>query len=277
MFVYRWKNVPLQRLMPLILILRPQKWFGIMGAELKRVVSLGQFMMVDGTVRGCHVDIGQEDMHELATLCEALRPDSLYARYANKKVFRHEEDFWTTKEKAVIQHVKRMADRCIVKVVGLADKLDIPIIYAKDQKAPLHIKERLSLENGKEVTPVMNFHRHDEGTTYRLHLRINGNMVESLAEHQPVVLTYEPGLFILDKCIYALGERFSGQLLLPFVNKQQVEIPQKVENDYFRRFILKQVARAEINAEGFNITDVSIQPQAPICLFRRTAKRKSLS
>ena len=255
--------------MPLILILRPLEWFGIMGAELKRVVSLGQFMMVDGTVRSDHVDAEQEDLHELATVCEELRPDSLYVRYANKKVFRHEEDFWATKEKAVILHVKRMADRRVIKAVGLADKLDIPIIYAKDQKAPLHIRERLTLDGGSEVTPVMNFYRHDEGTTYRLQLRIDGNLVESLSEHHPIVLTHEPGLFVLDKCIYALGEGFSGQLLLPFVSKQQVEIPRKIENDYFHRFILKQVARAEINAEGFDISDVSQQPCA--CLTAETS------
>ena len=240
-----------------------------MGAELKRVVSLGQFMMVDGTVRSDQVDAEQEDMHELATVCEELRSDSLYVRYANKKVFRHEEDFWATKEKAVIQHVKRMADKRIIKAIGLADKLDIPIIYAKGQKAPLHIRERLKLEDDKEVTPVMNFHRHDEGTTYRLQLRIDGNLVENLSGHHPIVLTHEPGLFVLDKCIYALGEGFSGQLLLPFVSKQQVEIPRKIENDYFHRFILKQVARAEINAEGFDITDVSQQPCA--CLTAETS------
>ena len=94
--------------MPIILILRPLEWFGIVGAELKRVVSLGQYMMVDGTVRSAQVDIQQEDLYELAELCEELRPDSLYARYANKKVFRHEEDFWATKEKRVKTHVNEM-------------------------------------------------------------------------------------------------------------------------------------------------------------------------
>ena len=273
--------------MPIILILRPLEWFGIVGAELKRVVSLGQFMMMDGTVRNEQVDIQQEDLHELAELCEELRPDSLYARYANKKVFRHEEDFWATKEKAVRQHVKLMADKRIIKAVGLADKLDIPIIYAKDQKVSLHMSDRLTLDGGSEVTPVMNFIRHDEGTTYRLQLRIGeravqaetkaeqaralarrsphspkARLVERPSEHQLIVLTHNPGMFVLDKRIYALCEGFSGQLLLPFVSKQQVEIPRKMENDYFHRFILKQVTRAEINAEGFDITDVGMQPQA---------------
>ena len=255
--------------MPIILILRPLKWFGIVGAELKRVVSLGQFMMVDGTVRSEQVDILQKDFHELAELCEELRPDSLYARYANKKVFRHEEDFWATKEKAVKTYVKQMADKRIVKAVGLADRLDIPIIYAKDQKVSLHISDRLTLDGGSEVTPVMNFSRHDEGTTYRLQLRIGGRLVEQPSEHQLIVLTHTPGMFVLDKRIYALCEGFSGQLLLPFVVKDKVEIPQKMENDYFHRFILKHVARAEINAEGFDITDVCLQPQA--CLTAETS------
>ena len=251
--------------MPIILILRPLAWFGIVVAELKRVVSLGQFMMVDGTARSTQADIQQADLHELAELCEELRPDSLYSRYANKKVFRHEEDLWTTKEKMVRTHVKQMADKCIIKAVGLAEKLDIPIIYAKDQKAPLHMSDRLTLDGGSEVTPVMNFSRHDEGTTYRLQLRIGERLVEQPSEHQLIVLTHTPGMFVLDKRIYALCEGFSGQLLLPFVVKDQVDIPRKMENDYFHRFILKHVARAEINAEGFDITDVSLQPQA--CLM----------
>ena len=255
--------------MPIILILRPLKWFGIVGAELKRVVSLGQFMMVDGTVRSEQVDILQKDFHELAELCEELRPDSLYARYANKKVFRHEEDFWATKEKTVKTYVKQMADKRIVKAVGLADRLDIPIIYAKDQKAALHMSDRLTLDGGSEVIPVMNFNRHDEGTTYRLQLRIGGRLVEQPSEHQLIVLTHTPGMFVLDKRIYALCEGFSGQLLLPFVVKDKVEIPQKMENDYFHRFILKHVARAEINAEGFDITDVCLQPRA--CLTAETS------
>ena len=255
--------------MPIILILRPLKWFGIVGAELKRVVSLGQFMMVDGTVRSEQVDIQQKDFHELAELCEELRPDSLYVRYANKKVFRHEEDFWATKEKTVKTYVKQMADKRIVKAVGLADRLDIPIIYAKDQKVSLHISDRLTLDGGSEVTPVMNFSRHDEGTTYRLQLRIGEKLVEQPSEHQLIVLTHTPGMFVFDKRIYALCEGFSGQLLLPFVVKDQVEIPRKMENDYFHRFILKHVVRAEMNAEGFDITDVCLQPCA--CLTAETS------
>ncbi len=244
----------------------PRALFGIVGAELKRVASLGQFMMLEGAVRSQQLDSQEEELRQLAELCEELRPESIYARYANKKVFRHEEQFWATKEKAVIQHVKLMADRRVIKAIGLADKLDIPILYTNDERLPLHISDRLTMENGNEVTPVMNFHRHEQGTTYRLQLRIGDRLVERPSEHHLIVLTHTPGLFVLDKHIYSLCEGFSGQLLLPFAPKELVEIPRRMENDYFHRFILKHVARAEINAEGFDITDISVPPLA--CLKR---------
>lgn len=54
----------------LILILRPLNKFGIIIAELKRVASLSQFMMVEGTVRSDHVEVGREKLRRLAKLCE---------------------------------------------------------------------------------------------------------------------------------------------------------------------------------------------------------------
>jgi hypothetical protein len=162
-----------------------------------------------------------------------------------------------------------MADKSVIKAVGLADLLDIPILYCDDKKTPLRISEQLKLESGREVTPVMNFHRHSEGTTYQLQLRIDGSLVEKPSEHHLIVLTHEPGMFVIDRYICFLCNGFSGKLLLPFTGKQQVEIPRKMENDYFHRFIMKHVAQAEVNAEGFDITDISIQPRA--CLTAETA------
>ena len=247
--------------MPFILIVRPLECFAIVGAELKRVMSLGQFMTTEGTVRSEQVEMGQADLRQLAETCEQLRPGSLYARYANKKMFRHEEDFWATEEKTVRQYVKRKADKRLIEAVRLAAQLDIPMLYAKDKNTPLHISDRLKLEGGCEVSPVMYFHRHDEGITYRLQLCIDGKLAGRASGHRLIVLTHTPGMFILNNSIYLLREGFSGQLLIPFVAKEQVEIPRRMENDYFRRFILRHVAHAEIYAEGFEITDVSQQPQ----------------
>ena len=79
----------------IILILRPQPFWGIVGAELKRVAALGRFMQVERTLRSEEVkpmftplltSLATEQLQRVATLCQELLPDSLCARYANKKM-----------------------------------------------------------------------------------------------------------------------------------------------------------------------------------------------
>ena len=246
----------------ILLVLRPQPHFGIVGAELKRVGSLGQYMLARGTVIMANVgDDDPEELRQIATLCQELQPSSLYVRYANRKVFRHEKDFWATTDQTVKRHVKQMADQRVVAAVRIAASLGFPILYVPTEKSPLHLSDCLSLSADEEVTPVMHFHRHAGGTTYRLQLRIGERLIDTPSDHRLTVITHTPGMFALDGHIYIMDNSFSGKLLLPFVGKAAVEIPQKLENDYFHRFILQQIARVEIHAEGFDIDDTVIKPQ----------------
>ena len=81
---------------PLILLLHPQGNWGIVSAELKRVDALGQYMDVVGALRADWLDNDDEDLRQLAILCEEMEPSRLYARYANKKLHKREHDFWTS-------------------------------------------------------------------------------------------------------------------------------------------------------------------------------------
>jgi hypothetical protein len=242
--------------------LRPLAYWGIVAAELKRVTEFGRYMNVEGMVRSERISSSDAQLQQLATLCEELQQSSLFLRYANKKQFRHEKDFWASNDLNVQQYVKRMADTKLLQAVRLASAQEVPILYASSAQVSLHIDEQLQLEPATVVTPVMNFGRHEGGTTYKLQLRMDDELVETLSAHRLVVLGYEPALFVLDHRLLMLGEGFSAKLLLPFRDKAEVEIPQRVENDYFRRFILKNVAKAEINAEGFHIDDLN-EPVRP--------------
>ena len=177
----------------MILTLRPQKHFGLVTAELKRVASLGQYMMVKGAVRSDWItesDEEQENLRLLATLCEEMELGNLYSRYANRKMFRHARDFWASSDQMVKSHTKRMADMRLQKAVNLADKLDIPILYVPTDKTALHLSDRLRIDNKTIVTPVMNFSRHAEGTTYWLQLRMDDRVVDSLSEHLCFLSTF---------------------------------------------------------------------------------------
>ena len=261
----------------IILILRPTGKWGIVKAELKLVVSTGRFMMVERSVRNSRVEESNERLRQLATACEDLEPQSLYVRYANRKMFRQEKDFWASDDATVRRHVKRMADRRLTEAVKLADELDIPMLYAAKDTAALHIDERLRLLMGTEATPVMNFRRHDGGISYSLQLRIGETLLMSPSEHKITVLTHELGLFIADGDIMALCPGFSAKLLLPFTTKATVEIPPHMENEYFRKFIMPNVTKADIRAEGFEIDDINEQPRPQLTVENTIDGRQQLA
>ncbi len=249
---------------PLLLVLRPLDYWGIVTAELKQVASYVRFMMVERTIRSDHWETeenGDEGLRNLTRLCEELLPSVLYQHRANRQLFKHEKDFWNTDDTFVKRHIKRVADILLTKAIRQAVVLDIPILYAPTEKSSLNMEGRLLLDDVTKVTPFMAFTRHDEGVDYQLHLRVDDELMDCLADHQLIVLTYEPALFVLDGRILHLEEGFNAKLLIPFIHKAVVRIPKKMESDYFRRFILKNVAKAEVSAVGFDIEDICLAPQ----------------
>ena len=245
----------------IILIIRPQSHWGITSAELKRVDALGQYMNVLGAIRSEWMsEDDHSELRQLSSLCEEMESSYLFTRYANRKIYKRENDFWASDDKSLQKYIKQMADKRLIKAINLANGLHIPILYAANSKNALHITNQLIFSPDTTVTSVMSFHRHEEGTEYRLKLRVGGHIIEPLSTHHISVLTYQPGVFILDNRIYFMEKDLSGQLLLPFLNKPTVSIPRRMENDYFRRFILKNVAKVEIEAEGFDIEDLFETP-----------------
>lgn len=170
-----------------------------------------------------------------------------------------------------------MADQLLIKALTQAFSLNIPILYTPTPETPLHIDNRLSIDDNGVATPIMRFTRNDDDTIYRLLLRINGETIDHLSQHSVVPLCHEPGYFIFDKRIVRLAEGFNAKLLAPFAGKEQVVIPRRTEKVYFQRFILKNVASAEVHAEGFDIKEERHEPHASIVVERTIDYRSMLT
>ena len=244
-----------------LLIISPQDHWGIVAVTLKRAVVTGMRLEVKSTVWSKMLGDSHPDLLPLVMACEATQPPNLFARHANKKVWRQETAFWKEAEEPVRNHIKHLADTALVKAVKEAQRLGIGIVYSQHEVGSVKPADCLEVDELTVVTPVMNFTRHDQGITYTLHLRIGGELHDNPCQEGLNVLTWQPCAFTLGRKILFLGKAFSGKLLAPFTKKGAVDIPKRVENDYFRRFIFKQMATAEINAEGFLIEDINLPPQ----------------
>lgn len=58
-----------------------------------------------------------------------------------------------------------MADQLLIKALTQAFSLNIPILYTPTPETPLHIDNRLSIDDNGVATPIMRFTRNDEKAT----------------------------------------------------------------------------------------------------------------
>lgn len=247
------------------LVIQPFKAFGIFVAQYCAADEAGEFM------HPCPVrsDKCATDAEKIIDeQCRKLTPLALYNRYANKKEFKRIDDFWIQADKTHRAYVKEQTDRILLKIIQTAAAADIPIFYRGDKDGTVAESEQLRL-SAIHPEPVMKFVRGEENTIYRLLVRTEAPEPIEPQSHGLLVLGLRPGIIILNRTIYFLADDTSGKLFLPFAQKTQIVIKRSLENEYFHKFVLKNVSRAEIHAEGFDIHD---DKQAPTgCLSTEQA------
>lgn len=105
------------------------------------------------------------------------------------------------------------------------------------------------------ITPNFKFWKVADGVRYTLSLDLNGkNLIISQSNVQIICNT--PAWVIINNVLYNL-EELNGNLLKPFITKDEVLIPQKLSVDYFKKFIVRITEKANIEADGFDIVTKS--------------------
>lgn len=236
----------------LSLVIRPLEVWNIYTAALFHVEEYEFYYITTGKVEASEV-VDDEALRKLIATSAQCEPKSIFENLG-KKSFRNEKSFWEKADGKMQQYVKQMADKSLNALIETASRLGIHLFFRENNKGELLKKNELSLATTIAI-PQMIFKKSEEGIEYSLQLKLNESKVIVPCEHRPFVFSDLPCTFLLGHLIYALPEGFSGKLLSPFLNKPTTFIPQRIQNDYFRRFILKNTYKTEIQAEGFDIVE----------------------
>lgn len=245
------------------LVIRPLEVWNIYTATLFHVEEHEFYFTPTGKVEVAEVS-ADEVLSKLVGMCTQCEPKTIYDSYGKKK-FKAEGLFWAKADEQMQHYIKQVTDKRLNAIIETTSRLGIHIFFRKNSKNELLKKNELSLSHSIAV-PQMIFRRGDEGIDYTLHLKLKEEEVIVPCEHRPFLLSETPGMFLLGHQIYTLPESFSGKLLLPFLNKTSTFIPQRAQNDYFRRFILKNTYKTEIQAEGFDIVEEQCEQKCRILI-----------
>jgi len=161
------------------------------------------------------------------------------------------------------QTVIAYIEGALAEILELLKVSRVPVYQKREKYTNLYDEDRVTI-CFKDTCAVFNFHRSEEETRYFLTLR-NGTEHISLLNRKVEILVNEPCYVYSQNKIYFF-DHLSASKLLPFLEKEYISIPRKMEDRYFETFILNAVKCQEIDYSGFEIRETIPEKRAMFSL-----------
>ena len=206
----------------------------------------------------------------LFSLIEALSEKALEEKYQPPKSRKKKPLDELLQE----EEVKKLATKYVHRLMsGFLEKI-------VEQKLPLTfmVQKKVIVEDVRvqfpteELKPHLIFRRTKDGVRYRMNFS-TGDDRWLVRERHVVPLTNIPGWLLVKGILYRLPE-LNGYWVKPFMQKDEIIVPNRMLRTYFQKFILKAVEKTEIEAEGFDLTSTRKLEKSRLALSKHPFKNK---
>lgn len=123
-------------------------------------------------------------------------------------------------------------------------------------------------------TVLFHFFRNEENTHYFPTVKFRGEKTE-FQHKNGIILNNKPAWLLLSGKVFSFEKEVDGNKLKPFLKKRFIEIPKKLEEEYFSKFVTNLVASFDVHAKGFTIKQEVIEPKTEIT-FSELQKARNL-
>ncbi|MCB0551877.1 MAG: DEAD/DEAH box helicase family protein, partial [Phaeodactylibacter sp.] len=139
--------------------------------------------------------------------------------------------------------------RLMDELLRLVAQQQLPLTWEVNRK--VLVKDFLLKSGNEPLEPRLFFAREEDGVRYRLQLA-DEKGAWPIHSREVIPITNNPAWLFVDYRLYRAPD-INGNMVKPFRQKEEVIIPKKSVKTYFQKFILKVAARADIEAEGFEV------------------------
>ena len=151
----------------------------------------------------------------------------------------------------------------IVRCLNLLKGTPIPIYYKKARYTNIYDEDLIELCY-EDTEAIFNFHRLDNETHYYLTIR-HGDEQLSLLHQNAVLLVNDPCRILYQNKLYFF-DNISGSNLVPFFDKEYINIPRSIEEKYYSTFVLNSIRCQQVNYSGFEIVNTNPQKDSLLSL-----------
>lgn len=158
------------------------------------------------------------------------------------------------------EHIRPYIEKRLIKCTDLLQEMDINLYY---KEKPKYVNSDDKVEVAKGIAQsVFNINKTSFGTKYHLTVR-HANKELSLLEKSAFILCENPCRIIINNTLYNFDD-INAKKLLPFFNKDCINIPQTSEKKWFETFAFDAIKQYKVKAEGFNINTLVSEKRAQL-------------
>ncbi len=173
-------------------------------------------------------------------------------------------EFYRTLKSGYFQkQVSPYIENLMFQVAGILMVSPVRLINKESKYANLYDEDEIEIVPFF-AHPVFKFQRTETGTRYSLKVFQNDKEL-MLQNHGVVVITNEPCLLLYHRKLVVF-EKLNAKKLIPFFEKEFVEIPKSMEEKYYAGFVLNTIRDFNVEAEGFDIVNDDVEKRAVLSL-----------
>ena len=108
------------------------------------------------------------------------------------------------------------------------------------------------------------FERHDDGTRYQVKLYLGTEYIP-LINRKVKIVTNDPCVILVRDRLLVFSD-MDAKKVLPFLEREAINVPKNIEPKYFSNFVLNMVRDYQVEATGFNVIDKEIERKSILSL-----------
>ncbi len=165
---------------------------------------------------------------------------------------------------------------------GLQSEIHSYMERRRSRICPL-LNEKTVFEMGKDGEPcwkeikvatqpasaLFHFYRNEDNTHYFPTIKLYDEKIH-FYQNGSYVLAEDPAWIVSNDSLFTFKKEVNGRKLRPFFRKKFIEIPRKVEDTYYEKFIAPLIESFDVYAKGFEIRTTALTPK-PVLIFSEIA------
>ncbi len=209
-----------------------------------------------------------EKDYELIRLMDSIQQEHVIKQFYNKKVKPNE--FFTKVydpekgNKPLQEEIERYLE---TKRSQILDLLREKMLFEMGNDGEPAWKQIEIMPSKASV--LFHFRRNETNTHYFPTIKYGPDKLE-FQYKGAYLICKEPAWMVLNYKLYSFENDVDGKKLQPFLNKKFIEIPKKVEDTYYRKFVAPLIAQFDVYAKGFYINTQTFEPK-PVVTFSELA------